>query len=426
MGFHQWSRRSPLVLGVSFIVFGVVTLTAISFTKPWVKRPQIVAEQIEPSIETIEREGEAAIPGIVGKREMEESPLEGATPEEEKATVSKSAELSMVIPRRGINEKVVIIGGIKRDKKTPARGWSYKDTIFGWEITEGDIKTEKKIRATISVREEPSASDIQKKSIKEIPDSHPVASETMGLERGRGVAEPPRTRTPKQQDERVGFRFEEKMAERNREEKGDERIAKKDMKVKGGGSSPVEPSSPLVKSETAITANKSSIEGQARVIQPEQPTLIATEEEVRQFFADYVEWYNQKDIDGFLSLFSPKAIQNGRDGFNEIRKIYSDFFDQSRKLRYYLTDTKIEIYQKVLIFGLFYESAALVEARYKVDQILNKRGKKKVWTGDIRWILVRENGAPKILCLDFKPQKARAGETPKGGFHDRPDPMTHF
>jgi hypothetical protein len=426
MGFHQWSRRSLLALGVSFIAFGIVTLTAISFTKPWVKRPQVVAEQIERSIETIERKGEAAIPGIVGKREMEESPLEGAISEEEKATVSKSAELSMVIPRRGINEKVVIIGEIKRDKKTPAKEGGYKDTIFGREITKGDIKTEKKIGVTISAREEPSASDIQKKSMREIPGSHPAASETVEMERERGVGEPPRTRTPKQQDKRVGFGFEEKMAERNREKNGDERISKKDMKVKGKGSSPIGISSPLVKSETAISANKSSIAGQARVIQPEHPTLIATEEEVRQFFADYVERYNQKDIDGFLSLFSPKAIQNGRDRFNEIRKIYSDFFDQSRELRYYLTDTKIEIYQKVLIFGLFYESAALVEARYQVDQILNKKGKKKVWTGDIRWILVREDEVPKILCLDFKPQKARAGETPKGGLNEGPDPMTHF
>jgi hypothetical protein len=40
----------------------------------------------------------------------------------------------------------------------------------------------------------------------------------------------------------------------------------------------------------------------------EQKQLMATEEEVRQFVANYMERYNQKDIDGFLSLFSPKAI----------------------------------------------------------------------------------------------------------------------
>jgi len=127
-----------------------------------------------------------------------------------------------------------------------------------------------------------------------------------------------------------------------------------------------------------------------------------TEEEVRQFLEHYKNRYIQKDRDGFVSLFSSKAVQNGRDGFNEIKRIYSDFFDQSRELRYQLEDTRIKIYREVLISGLFYENAVSVEARYKVDQILKKRGKKKVWRGDIRWILIRENGALRILYLDFK------------------------
>jgi len=343
MGFHQWPRRSLLVLGLSCIVFGVVTLTVISFKKPWVRRPQIVAEPKEPSIEATEREGEAAIPGVGGKREMEESPLEGGTPEEEKATVSKSAELSMVIPRRGLNEKVVIIGGIKWGKKTPARERDYKDTIFGREITEGDIKIKEKTRAPISVREEPSASGIQKKSTKEIPKSRPIASEAVELEKERGTAESPRTRTSKRQDKLVGFRFKKKVTQRKRAERVKVKIAKKHVIEDEKATSPVAASSSLVKSKTAITAKKSSIEEKERVIQLKQPSLIATEQEVTQFFADYVERYNQKDIDGFLSLFSPKAIQNQRDGFNEIRRIYSDYFNKSRKLSYHLEDIKIKI-----------------------------------------------------------------------------------
>lgn len=143
------------------------------------------------------------------------------------------------------------------------------------------------------------------------------------------------------------------------------------------------------------------------VAQLKEPPAIVTEEEVRQFLEHYKKKYVRQDIDDFLSLFSPKAVQNGRDGFNEIREIYSDFFHQSHELRYHLEDTRIKIYQEVLISGLFYENAAVADARYRVDQILRKKGEKKVWKGDIRLILVRENGALKILCLDFKHEKSR-------------------
>lgn len=131
------------------------------------------------------------------------------------------------------------------------------------------------------------------------------------------------------------------------------------------------------------------------------------EEEVREFTKQYRNQYTRKDIDGFISLFSSKAIQNGRDRFNEIRGIYSDFFDKSQELRFHLEDLEIKIYKEVLIFRLFYESAASVEAQYRVDQILKKEGKKQAWEGNIRWILVRENGALRILSLDFKHRKSR-------------------
>ncbi len=131
------------------------------------------------------------------------------------------------------------------------------------------------------------------------------------------------------------------------------------------------------------------------VAQPEHTPLIATEEEVRQFFVQYREQYNQLNIEGFLSLFSSKAVQNQRDGFDEIRRIYSDFFDKSRTLWFHIKDMRIEIYQ----------NAVQVNARYEIYQILKKRGKKRAWRGDINWILIRENGALKIRSLDFKPQK---------------------
>jgi curved DNA-binding protein CbpA len=96
-------------------------------------------------------------------------------------------------------------------------------------------------------------------------------------------------------------------------------------------------------------------------------SLIATEEEVKQFFALYRQRYHRKDIDALLSLFSPRAVQNGRDGFDEIKKIYSHFFDQSKELRYHMEDTRIEIFQ----------NAVQVRARYEIDQIEKKRAERR-------------------------------------------------
>jgi curved DNA-binding protein CbpA len=124
--------------------------------------------------------------------------------------------------------------------------------------------------------------------------------------------------------------------------------------------------------------------------------LIATEDEVRQFFANYTERYTQKDSDGFLSLFSPRAVQNRQDGLEAIQKIYGNFFKQSQEIKYYMDDIKIEIYQ----------NAVEVKARYELVQTLKKRGDKKIWRGDIRWALVKEGGALKILSLDYQPQKS--------------------
>jgi len=125
------------------------------------------------------------------------------------------------------------------------------------------------------------------------------------------------------------------------------------------------------------------------------PPQLAKEEEVRRFFAEYIDRYTQKDIHGFLSVFSSKAIQNQNDGLEAIKNIYSRFLNQSDELRYHLDDMKIEIYQNVVE----------VKARYKLDQILEKQGSEKTWRGDIRWVLIREGGVLKIISLDYRNEK---------------------
>jgi hypothetical protein len=101
------------------------------------------------------------------------------------------------------------------------------------------------------------------------------------------------------------------------------------------------------------------------------------------------------DIEGFLSLFSSKAIQNQKDGPEEIRKIYINFFNQGKEVRYHIQDMKSEIYQNSLE----------VRARYEIEQILKMGGEKKVWRGNIRWVLGKENGVLRILSIDYQHQK---------------------
>jgi curved DNA-binding protein CbpA len=126
------------------------------------------------------------------------------------------------------------------------------------------------------------------------------------------------------------------------------------------------------------------------------PPLIATEEDVRQFFANYIERYTRKELDGFLSLFSPRVVQNRQDGLERIRKIYGNFFNQSQEIEYHMNDFRTEIYQ----------NGVEVKARYELVQVLKKGGDKKIWRGDIRWILVKENEALKVLFLDYQHQKS--------------------
>jgi ketosteroid isomerase-like protein len=124
--------------------------------------------------------------------------------------------------------------------------------------------------------------------------------------------------------------------------------------------------------------------------------LLAKEEEVKQFFSNYVDRYQRKDIGGFLSFFSPKAVHNQRDRIEEIRSIYSKFFDESKALRFQVEGMKTEIYQ----------NRVEVKARFRVEQTLKKGEKEIIWTGNIRWVLGSEDGALKIVSLDYQNDKS--------------------
>jgi len=129
---------------------------------------------------------------------------------------------------------------------------------------------------------------------------------------------------------------------------------------------------------------------------PEAPPPLANEEEVKQFFSNYVDRYDRKDIGGFLSFFSSKAVQNQKHGLEGIRSMYTKFFDESRALRYQIEDMRTEIYQ----------NRVEVKARFRVDQTLKKTSQEKVWSGNIRWVLGREDGVLKIVSLDYQNEKS--------------------
>jgi hypothetical protein len=126
------------------------------------------------------------------------------------------------------------------------------------------------------------------------------------------------------------------------------------------------------------------------------PPLAASEEEVRAFFGNYAMIYNQKNIEGFLSFFSPRAVQNQTDKFEEIKRIYTRFFRQSSELSYQIEGLKIEVY----------ENGAEAKAQFQVEQVLRAGGEIKVWKGSIRWVLHKENGALRIISLDYQNQKS--------------------
>jgi hypothetical protein len=127
-----------------------------------------------------------------------------------------------------------------------------------------------------------------------------------------------------------------------------------------------------------------------------RPPLVASEEEVREFFGNYTMIYNQKNIDGFLSFFSSQAVQNQTDKYEEIKRIYTRFFRQSAELSYQIEGLRIEVY----------ENGAEAKAQFQIKQVMRAGGEIKIWKGSIRWVLHKENGALRILSLDYQNQKS--------------------
>ena len=128
---------------------------------------------------------------------------------------------------------------------------------------------------------------------------------------------------------------------------------------------------------------------------PPPPSGPPSEGEVRQFLAGYISSYNNKSIDGFISFFSPKAIQNQKDNFEKIKKTYDTFFDRMEIVQYRVTINEIKPQQ----------NSVEVRGQYALEGVLMDGRKQLNWKGQVRWVLVREGGGLKILSLDYQPQK---------------------
>ena len=129
---------------------------------------------------------------------------------------------------------------------------------------------------------------------------------------------------------------------------------------------------------------------------PPAPEPFAKENEVREFLAKYVDRYTQRDIEGFLSFFSPMAIQNQKDGIEQIRKIYSRQFELYDRFEYQLKNPKIEILEK----------SVKARASYEIEQF-SKKGETKQVRGDIEWKLIKEGKELKVLTIEYKPEKTK-------------------
>jgi hypothetical protein len=160
---------------------------------------------------------------------------------------------------------------------------------------------------------------------------------------------------------------------------------------------PPEPPRPSP-SVAPVTTPSPKLEEPAKVIKevPRVTSLepLAKEEEVKEFFARYVEEYNRKDIGSLISFFSPRVVQNQKYGFNDIIKMYSNFFNESQELAYRVKIDSIEINP----------IEAKIAGTYILEQI-PKGGKAKLWRGNIQWTLIQERGMLKIRTLRYQHTK---------------------
>jgi curved DNA-binding protein CbpA len=110
---------------------------------------------------------------------------------------------------------------------------------------------------------------------------------------------------------------------------------------------------------------------------------------VNSFISQYARAYEEGDIEKFMSFFSKSAVENGKMNYDEIRKAYKRNFESFR-CRYTLRNVQSGKNGDDII----------VAAAYIINKSPDAAGEPLV-QGDIRWTLIREGGALKILKVDY-------------------------
>ena len=161
---------------------------------------------------------------------------------------------------------------------------------------------------------------------------------------------------------------------------------------------------PSAPQPTKVTDQKSQV-AQIFSAKPSPPTaaippmphpFVIKENEITEFLAKYVDRYKQRDIEGFLSFFSPLAIQNQKDRIEKIREMYSKQFERYESFNYQLKNPKMKIL----------ENSVKVRASYEIEQF-SKKGETKQLRGDIEWELIKEGKELKVLTIEYKPEKTK-------------------
>jgi hypothetical protein len=121
-----------------------------------------------------------------------------------------------------------------------------------------------------------------------------------------------------------------------------------------------------------------------------RPAHSITIQEVETFMKKYRETYIKSDIDLFMSFFSASAIENNILTYQEIRKRYQAAFRNEIKSDD-INKMNIEIVPPDA-----YVSGSFVITQYITSENLWTR-----FTGNIRWIITREDNNLKITRINY-------------------------
>jgi hypothetical protein len=113
------------------------------------------------------------------------------------------------------------------------------------------------------------------------------------------------------------------------------------------------------------------------------------EEEVNLFLSQYANAYESGDIDRFMALYSKSAVENNSLHYDEIRRAYEKNF-RNGHYSYALSNVHMQKSDDSLI----------LTGTYNIRRLQGET-QGTVTKGNIKWTVGRENGALKIVRVDY-------------------------